>query len=346
MFAPLRIFGHRPAAVPDGLFPIRQPRLCDSSQPPVAIPPILWQTGRGGTIQAHNGPRATVSLSRWHAKLAAEGIQPIFHSDAAARAFIAQHCPYGLRAYDCLRPPSYRADLWRYCVLWTRGGYFMDAEDLPLVPLTALRRPCDPLILVRDQCPEKNDRLATKPCKEVAVQISFMIAVPRHPFFHCALAMAIRNIEFGVHGKNDLDLTGPVLAGACLRKLHRVMNYSMALTLATDVQRSRGGVSQRKALYMEDGTSRAISLHAFDARHGSNGTRANGYVDYSRAWVRQGAFSRNCSLSHRPRHSQASAEKSASAAMGMANVTKSTSTMSGRAAFQRISQAIEHHKSL
>ena len=69
-------------------------------------------------------------------------------------------------------------------------------------------------------------------------QISLMAAVPRHPFFRCALAMAVRNVHWRVHGRNTLDTTGPVLAGACLRKLHAHINYTMALFMAHERSRT------------------------------------------------------------------------------------------------------------
>jgi len=297
------------------------------------ISPILWQTGRGSSLYAHNGPRATRTLREFHAHLQLEGISPTFHNDSRARALISRHCPYALQAYDCLRPPSYRADLWRYCALYTFGGWFLDAEDLPLVPLPSLHRTCDTLLLVRDQCPGPDDSTATMPCKVLAVQISFMAAVPRHPFFACCLAMAVRNIEQHVHGRNDLDLTGPVLAGACLRKLHAETNYSMTLTLAADP--SRNSWQPRKALYLEDGSTIALRLHAWDARHASNGTRANGYVDYARAWTKQGAFRKEC----QPARRRAPA---AAATRIVANGTTVTSARhASRAAFERLSEAVE-----
>lgn len=111
------------------------------------------------------------------------------------------------------------------------------------------------------------------------------------------LCAQVRNVEGGVHGRHELDTTGPLLAGACLRKLYRTMgNFSMALTHASDPSRSStAGGPARKAIYLDDLRTRAVRLHAFDARHASNGTRAHGYVDYARAWRKTGAFAKNCS---------------------------------------------------
>ena len=55
-------------------------------------------------------------------------IHYLFH-DAACRDFIAQEYPPDvLIAYDRLIPTAFKADLWRYCVLYKYGGVYLDAK--------------------------------------------------------------------------------------------------------------------------------------------------------------------------------------------------------------------------
>jgi len=55
-------------------------------------------------------------------------IHYLFH-DAACREFIAQEYPPDvLMAYDRLIPTAFKADLWRYCVLYKYGGVYLDAK--------------------------------------------------------------------------------------------------------------------------------------------------------------------------------------------------------------------------
>ena len=99
-------------------------------------------------------------------------------------------------------------------MLYRRGGLYLDAEDVPLVRLQALLRPCDTLVLARDWCPELwrgggaqltwRDKWGA--CNHTSVQISFMAATPGHAFFRCALQRAVRNIETGHYGPGDLLL--------------------------------------------------------------------------------------------------------------------------------------------
>ena len=224
------------------------------------IPRIVVQTGRGTSVQQHNGDTSgvTTALAR---RVAGRGWSYRWYNDSSSRAFVAAHCPHALAAYDCLVPKPFQADVFRYCALWTSGGVYYDAEDAPLEPLTNLVRPCDELVLVRDKCPTDEMTqygLRTKalsilkgmsyaqrmrrfgrargtaaqwkevlarpltdvpPCPHPAVQISFMAAVPRHPFFKCCLQLVVRNVRRRYYGPSDIFPTGPGLAGESLRKL-------------------------------------------------------------------------------------------------------------------------------
>jgi hypothetical protein len=52
---------------------------------------VLWQTGRGSSIEAHNGPRAARTLRELHANVfAPDGLRLVYHNDSRARAFIAR----------------------------------------------------------------------------------------------------------------------------------------------------------------------------------------------------------------------------------------------------------------
>jgi hypothetical protein len=194
-----------------------------------------------------------------------EGVRVIFHNDSTARRFVHRHCPYAAHAYDCLLPPAYRADLWRYCALYAHGGHYLDAEDALLVPLASLVRPCDTLVLTNDMCPEQppgGDRVQVRPCKMPAVQISLLFAAPRHPFLRCALTMAIRNVEQGVRGRNTLDMTGPVAAGACLRNLHATFNYSMPYFMAPEPSHRTRTNPAAVAIFRTVGFGRGASMDA------------------------------------------------------------------------------------
>jgi hypothetical protein len=56
-------------------------------------------------------------------------------NDADCRAFIEnEYPPDVLRAYDRLIPTAFKADLWRYCVLYKYGGVYLDVKYMWGVP--------------------------------------------------------------------------------------------------------------------------------------------------------------------------------------------------------------------
>ena len=53
--------------------------------------------------------------------------------DNDCREFIKNHFREDvLYAYDHLIPGAYKADLWRYCVLFIKGGIYLDIKYTPL----------------------------------------------------------------------------------------------------------------------------------------------------------------------------------------------------------------------
>jgi len=64
------------------------------------------------------------------------------YDEAMCRAYIQEHFPKKvLRAYDTIVPHAYKADLWRYCILYKKGGIYLDSkyygiEGFKLIQLT------------------------------------------------------------------------------------------------------------------------------------------------------------------------------------------------------------------
>lgn len=72
----------------------------------------------------------------YNAILHVKNINPRFSyflfDDNDCREFIRQHfAPDVLYSYDSLIPGAYKADLWRYCVLFIKGGIYLDIKYMP-----------------------------------------------------------------------------------------------------------------------------------------------------------------------------------------------------------------------
>lgn len=57
------------------------------------------------------------------------------HTDESVRDFIKDSCGSTvLRAYDCINIYAFRADLFRFCAVYSEGGVYMDADLLSFLP--------------------------------------------------------------------------------------------------------------------------------------------------------------------------------------------------------------------
>ena len=109
---------------------------------PRAIPRVVWRTWRDAPL----GPAATANLARFAARNPAYAQRLV--NDSAAAAFVRARFPGRVaRAFASIdaRFGAARADLWRYCVLYAFGGWYLDVDVDCAPPLDALARARDGL---------------------------------------------------------------------------------------------------------------------------------------------------------------------------------------------------------
>lgn len=120
------------------------------------------------------------------------------------RDFVERHCPIALRAYDALVPLAFKADVFRYCALWSLGGVYIDDDICMSVPLRAFESvPADAVLMQDDfditYFPETWWPYAYRS----GVWNAFMIVRTRR----------VLSRDMGTH---PLALTGPRLLGDCV----------------------------------------------------------------------------------------------------------------------------------
>ena len=121
----------------------------------------------------------------------------------------------GIRAFDRLVPGAYKADLYRYAVLFLYGGTYNDVAQDVMVPMEELVDiENDRLCLVRDFNYSKGC-----PGGAFAIQISFMAAAREHPVLSRALDTAIEQILNGSYSCCWLGITGPCHFGRILQEM-------------------------------------------------------------------------------------------------------------------------------
>jgi mannosyltransferase OCH1-like enzyme len=156
------------------------------------IPPLIFQTWH--TKDLPPSMNAAVEKVKMHSK----GMSHRLFDDEECRSFIRNNCSNDVfQAYESLIPGAYKADLWRYCILYKFGGIYMDIKYVPHngFQLSAL---LDRERWVLDI--NKND-----------IYNALIIVRPNNPILKEAIATVVQNVKRRFYGRNDLEPTGPKL---------------------------------------------------------------------------------------------------------------------------------------
>jgi len=122
--------------------------------------------------------------------------------DTDCREFIKKHFkPDVLIAFDSLIPGAYKADLWRYCVLFIKGGIYLDIKYCPLNNFKFINL-LESEHLVSD-------------INNVDIYNALMVCLPKNEILFKAIRQIVENVKNKFYGSNSLEPTGPAL----LRKL-------------------------------------------------------------------------------------------------------------------------------
>jgi len=105
-----------------------------------------------------------------------------------------------LYAYDNLIPGAYKADLWRYCVLYINGGIYMDIKlkcinGFRLIELT------------------KNNHYVKDRVAPLSIYNALIVCQKGSPFLWKAIYRVVFNVQHKIYGKSPLEPTGPVMLG-------------------------------------------------------------------------------------------------------------------------------------
>jgi mannosyltransferase OCH1-like enzyme len=122
------------------------------------------------------------------------------YDDEMCRDFIKTNFEQDvLIAFDKLIPGAYKADLWRYCVLYKLGGIYLDIKyrcinNFKLIALTEQEY----FVRDRDNIAVYNALIATKPNNEIMLK---------------CINEIVENVKNKYYGINALEPTGPLLLG-------------------------------------------------------------------------------------------------------------------------------------
>jgi mannosyltransferase OCH1-like enzyme len=127
-----------------------------------------------------------------------------FHifDDNECKEFIRRHFHPDIgKAFDTLIPGAYKADLWRLCVLYIHGGYYMDIKlkcinGFKLIELS-----------------ETEHFVLDRPTHSTHIYNALMVSKPKNPFFKACIDQITQNVKLNYYGESMLSPTGPELLG-------------------------------------------------------------------------------------------------------------------------------------
>jgi mannosyltransferase OCH1-like enzyme len=122
-----------------------------------------------------------------------------------ARTFIQTHFPHVLEAYDTLLPGAYKADLWRYCVLYHYGGFYMDSRMYPYLSFDSIITKSTEFM----SCVDVSQNMLYQAILAAAPKSAYM----KHAIDECLVNIRKRRLDVG-----DLAVTGPKVMGNALNQ--------------------------------------------------------------------------------------------------------------------------------
>tara|TARA_Y100001970_G_scaffold163857_1_gene200251 strand:+ start:335 stop:1189 length:855 start_codon:yes stop_codon:yes gene_type:complete len=135
-----------------------------------------------------------------------KGFKIMYYSDIDSLNFIKNNFNKRvLDAYMRLIPGAYKADLFRYCILYKKGGIYSDLTQRIMVPYKSIIDfSNDELYLVKDR-----PQVSTNNTYNEGIQISFIATRPGNDIFLQCIDGIIENIDKKYYGNTPLCPTGP-----------------------------------------------------------------------------------------------------------------------------------------
>lgn len=194
-----------------------------------------------------------------------------FYDEPAVRMFIAREYGPGMLAYYDAINPKYRAaraDLFRYLVVYRRGGVYLDIKSLPTRPLSEVIRPDDRYLISQwNNRPDEpyvdwglHPELSR--IERGEYQQWYIAAAAGHPFLKAVIERVTRNLRTynpGLHGVGQLGVlrvTGPIAYTLAIHPLlerhpHRVVDSQTDLGFEYSIYGKEGHKQRLGTHYSE-----------------------------------------------------------------------------------------------
>lgn len=138
------------------------------------------------------------------------GYQYCYYDDTDIENFIKKHfSPQLLSFYKRIIAGSLKADMFRYCVLYIHGGFYIDVDISCVKPLDEVIDSHSTMVTTTDHCSSQySDRIYQ----------AFLGTVPRCSLFLGMIQCIVDNMNAGRFRFELFQLSGPVLFSSLLKK--------------------------------------------------------------------------------------------------------------------------------
>jgi mannosyltransferase OCH1-like enzyme len=122
------------------------------------------------------------------------------YDDNECREFIKNNFDHEvLNAYDTLVPGAFKADLWRYCILYKKGGIYLDIKYIPINGFRFVN------LLEKEHF--------VLDWGNQGIYNALMVCKPGNEILLRAIKQVVNNVKNRYYGTDPLDPTGPNLLG-------------------------------------------------------------------------------------------------------------------------------------
>jgi len=148
------------------------------------------------------------------------------YDDNACIDFIKNHFDSDvLYVYNNLKPGAYKADLFRYCILYIYGGVYMDIKFILHKKLKYLIMKYNYIFV----CDLQTDKTCKGGCFN-----GFIISAKNNNIFIDCIKQIVINYKNNYFGLNSLYPTGPCLLGNIIQTNYPFINYKLYVVFKPD----------------------------------------------------------------------------------------------------------------
>ena len=176
------------------------------------------------------------------------GFEHILFDDSDCREFLAKHFkPPVLLAYDRLIPGAFKADLWRYCVMYIEGGIYMDIKLNFVEGFNAerlLEREHYPLDVPLNRKTPFLEALhqGKREPKVQGIYQAFLVCRKGSDIMRQAVFRCVRNVLNRKYGRNILSVSGPCFLYDVIKDVKPSELSNQVLTSKKNHERSELGI--------------------------------------------------------------------------------------------------------